>query len=52
MYFRFMDDIIFAQAEAARRRRQAEAVRLKAWCVGIRVAGRGRSGLLLAVRAY
>jgi len=24
----FMDDVIFAQAEAARRRRQAESVRL------------------------
>jgi len=42
---------------AARRRRRAEAARLTrtqawAWRVGIPVAGSGRSGLLLAVRAY
>ena len=52
----FVDDVIFAHS-AARRRRQAEAVRLArtqpwAWRVGIPVAGSGRSGLLLAVRAY
>ena len=42
---------------AARRRRQAESARLTrtqhwAWRVGIPIAGSGRSGLLLAVRAY
>jgi len=52
----FVDDVIFAHS-AARRRRQTEAVRLArtqpwAWRVGIPVAGSGRSGLLLAVRAY
>jgi len=54
----FMDDVIFAhklQAEAARCRRQAGAVRLTqpwAWRVGIPVACSVRSRLLLAVRAY
>jgi len=54
----FMDDVIFAhklQAEAARCRRQAEAVRLTqpwAWRVGIPIACSVRSRLLLAVRAY
>jgi len=43
--------------KAARRRRQAEAVTLTrtqpwAWRVRIPVAGSGRSGLLIAVRAY
>ena len=53
----WMTSYLHTLAEAARRRRQAEAVRLTrtqpwAWRVGIPVAGSGRSGLLLAVRAY
>ena len=55
----FIYDVMFAHKliKAARRRRQAEAVTLTrtqplAWRVRIPVAGSGRSGLLLAVRAY
>ena len=57
MYFRFCGwRHICTQAEAARRRRQAEAARLtrtQPWACRVRTpADSGSSGLLLAVRVY